>query len=51
MTTTTEVYVGIDVGKTWLDVAQWGDAEVWRVSNDEDGIAKTMARVAAMERS
>ncbi len=49
MTTTTEVYVGIDVGKTWLDVAQWGDAEVWRVSNDEDGVAKTMARVAAME--
>jgi transposase len=49
MTTPNEVYVGIDVGKTWLDVAQWGDDAVWRASNDEVGIAKVMARVAAME--
>ncbi len=24
MTTPSEAYVGIDVGKTWLDVALWG---------------------------
>lgn len=49
MTTPNEAYVGIDVGKTWLDVAVWGDAAVWRVSNDEEGVAKIMTRVAAME--
>jgi transposase len=48
MTTPLEVYVGIDVGKTWLDVARWGDDAVWRVSNDEEGIAKVVARVAVM---
>ncbi len=49
MTTPNEVYVGIDVGKTWLDVALWGDDEVWRVSNDDAGVAKVMERVAGME--
>ena len=42
MTTPNEVYVGIDVGKTWLDVALWGSDEVWRVSNDDAGVAKVM---------
>lgn len=49
MTTPCEAYVGIDVGKTWLDVAQWGDDTVWRVPNDEAGVAEIMARVAEME--
>lgn len=49
MTTPNESYVGIDVGKTWLDVAVWGEATVWQVSNDEEGVAKIMTRVAAME--
>lgn len=49
MTTLSGAYVGIDVGKTWLDMAQWGDNAVWRVSNDEEGIAQVMARVAGME--
>ena len=40
MTITSEAYVGIDVGKTWLDVAQWGEEGVWRVSNDDDGVAE-----------
>jgi len=49
MTTTSDVYVGIDVGKAWLDVALWGSETAWRVSNDDDGVAKIMARVAEME--
>jgi len=49
MTTPNEVYVGIDVGKTWLDVALWGSEAVWRVSNDDEGVAKILARVTALE--
>ena len=49
MTTPSEAYVGIDVGKTWLDVALWGSDTVWRVSNDDEGVAKIMARVAELE--
>ncbi len=49
MTTPCEAYVGIDVGKAWLDVALWGSDAVWRVSNDDDGVAKITARIAAME--
>jgi transposase len=49
MTTLSEAYVGIDVGKTWLDVALWDNDTVWRVSNDEAGVAKIMDRVAALE--
>lgn len=48
MTTPNDVYVGIDVGKTWLDVALWGSNAVWRVSNDDEGVAEIMARVAAL---
>jgi transposase len=49
MTTASEAYVGIDVGKTWLDVALWGSEDVWRVSNDDDGVAKIMTQVAQVE--
>jgi transposase len=49
MTTPNETFLGIDVGKTWLDVAQWGDTAVWRVTNDAAGVAEIMARVAAPE--
>lgn len=45
MTTPSEIYVGIDVGKTWLDVAQWSNDAVWRVTNDADGIAKVMDQI------
>ena len=49
MTTPWEAYVGIDVGKTWLDVARWGSEEVWRVANDDEGVAKILACVATWE--
>lgn len=45
MTTDTEVYVGIDVGKTWLDIALWGEETVWRVSNDEAGVAELLGHL------
>lgn len=40
MTTGNEIFVGIDVGKTWLDIAIWGSDETWQVSNDASGIDK-----------
>ena len=48
MTTPNDAYVGIDVGKTWLDVALWGNNAVWRVSNDDEGVAEIVARVTAL---
>ena len=49
MTTPSESYVGIDVGKTWLDVALWGSDEAWRVSNDEAGVAKIMEWIKGLK--
>jgi len=49
MTTPNEAYVGIDVGKTWLDVALWSEDAVWRVTNDEVGIAEIMERILEQE--
>ena len=46
MTTPGESYVGIDVGKTWLDVAFWGSEGTWRVRNDEAGAAEIIQRIA-----
>ena len=47
MTTGNEIFVGIDVGKTWLDIAIWGSEEIWRVPNDADGIDKMVDRLVA----
>ena len=33
-----KTYVGVDVGKVWLDVAVHEGAASWRVSNDVEGI-------------
>jgi transposase len=49
MTTASAVYVGIDVGKTWLDVAVWGSEAVWRVANAPEGIEPILALVQEME--
>lgn len=32
-----EVFVGVDVSKDWLDVAVWPGREAWRVANDRAG--------------
>jgi transposase len=42
MTKAKAAYVGIDVGKTWLDIAIYGEEEVKRFHNDADGIAELM---------
>jgi len=39
------VYVGIDVAKDWLDVAQRPGGEAWRVSSDETGVAALVERL------
>jgi transposase len=48
MTTTRETYVGIDVGKKWLDISQWGEDAVWRVANDESGVAEVIDRMTGI---
>jgi transposase len=38
-----EVWIGIDVAKDWLDVADGGEGRPWRVANDAAGIAALVA--------
>jgi len=38
MTTAEEVYIGIDVGKEWLDMAMYADENVIQFANDEAGV-------------
>ena len=40
MTNQCDTYIGIDVGKAWLDVAVYGQEEVLHVPNDQEGIDK-----------
>ncbi len=44
-----ELYVGIDVAKTHLDVAVRPTGERWRVTNDEEGIEAIVSRLGAVE--
>ncbi len=44
---TSERWIGIDVSKTWLDLCQHGQAEVWRVGNDPDGFQQLVVRFQA----
>jgi transposase len=41
------VWIGIDVAKGWLDVAEAGEAKPWRVTNDAAGIAALVETLAA----
>lgn len=43
---TTGGYIGIDVGKGWLDLAVYGSAGVQRVKNDTASIAQLVAQMA-----
>lgn len=45
----TEVFVGIDVSKTRLDIAVAPLGEVWRADNDEVGIAEVIGRLGGQE--
>jgi transposase len=42
-------WIGIDVAKAWLDVADAGAAAPWRVANDAAGIAAVVATLAARQ--
>ena len=43
------VYIGIDVSKSLLDVAQAPEGEFWSVGNDADGISVLVERLKALE--
>jgi len=43
-----KVYVGIDVSKTWLDIAVIPTEEDWRIENTENGIAKLIKILQAL---
>lgn len=43
----TNIYVGIDVGKTYLDVAVGETATPWRVTNDPPGLSELLVRLRA----
>lgn len=49
MKQTEEIFVGIDISKAWLDVAVHEQAEVFRASNDEDGIARLVKRLKKLK--
>jgi transposase len=44
-----EIFVGIDVSKAWLDVAVHEQEEVFRVSNDDAGIANLVERLKKLK--
>jgi len=46
--TPVKFYVGVDVAKDWLDVAQRPEGAPWRVSNDERGIAALVERLVQL---
>lgn len=46
--TPAKFFVGVDVAKDWLDVAQRPEGAPWRVSNDERGIAALVERLVQL---
>jgi transposase len=44
-----KVYVGIDVAKEWLDVAQRPGGRAWRLSSDEGGIATLVQQLGELK--
>jgi transposase len=45
MAETAGMYVGIDVSKTWLDIAVHETEDAWRVGNEDKGIAGLVKRL------
>lgn len=46
---TSNIFVGIDVSKRWLEVHIHGYASSWKVGNDPDGIADLVKRMKAIQ--
>jgi transposase len=45
---TENIFVGIDVGKTWLDMAVYGEAGCDRFGNDEQGIGQMLVQMTLL---
>jgi len=46
-----EIFVGIDISKAWLDIAVHEQAETFRTSNDDAGIASLVKRLKKLKAS
>jgi len=46
--TENERFIGIDVSKTSLDTAVWGEEEGWQHTNDREGIADLVAKIKGL---
>jgi transposase len=44
-----EIFVGIDISKSWLDIAVHEQEEVFRTGNDDTGIASLMKRLKGLK--
>src|SRR4030042_736369 len=49
MAETAGIFVGIDVSKTWLDIAVHESTETWRAGNDDEGIANLVKRLKQLK--
>lgn len=46
---TSEVYVGIDVSKRWLEVCVYGESDTGKVGNDEEGHLRLVEQMKALQ--
>jgi transposase len=44
-----EAYVGIDVGKNWLDIAVYGQKETWHIANTSAGVQELIDLLVKIE--
>jgi transposase len=49
MAETAGIFVGIDISKTWLDIAVHESEVAWRAGNDDNGIAGLVKRLKGMK--
>jgi len=49
MTTSCDVFVGVDVSKAHLDVAVLGNQHSWQVSNDAEGFAILVSKIRTLQ--
>jgi transposase len=49
MAKTAGIFVGIDISKTWLDIAVHDSELIWRAGNDDEGIAGLVKRLKLLK--
>ena len=47
MTNNSRKYIGVDVGKEQLEIAQWGESKSWQTDNTEEGIEQLLEWISA----